>query len=558
MLTSLFVGLTLAVAQVGPTSPGPRALLGEPVAVAANDQAQAGAQQPATAAPGTVVRAQAPMPQEKVPVPPTGTPKEAVPAAPAAEPAANGKEEKKDDDKKKKDFSDRCLLGRFFGANYNIFTGRTGDEPEEPTPPRRTDPEPWSSPPFPGHEYQGYPLVGASRDTSVYPLMEAVYGGPGGDWIKNTKILLEGWVTFSGNYSTAKQSNAPFSYWVVPNELELDQLVFRLHRELDSVQTDHIDWGFRSTLMYGIDYRYMTAGGWFSDQLLKHNELNGWDPTEQYVDVYFPWNGGNIVRIGRWIACPDIETQWAPDNYMASHSLQFTVDTYTQTGIMDSQWINKNNLVQLGVNCGDDMAPWYKGATISGFAGWRVVFNNNNDAFYTCLNQINNAEFRHFEQYGQPLGHDNYNYIVSTWEHKITEDGSIHTKTEGYYMWERNAELGGTPSAGPIKPFGSGGGDSPTIPGLSENYGLLNYTMFALGKNDYFTIRNECMHDTTGFRYGAPGWYTSHAIGLSHNFNSVLQVRPEIGFYRNWDNAVFDNYHLHGITLVGFDCTYRF
>ena len=28
--------------------------------------------------------------------------------------------------------------------------------------------------------------------------------------------------------------------------------------------TDHIDFGFRSTLLWGIDYRWMTAGGWFS------------------------------------------------------------------------------------------------------------------------------------------------------------------------------------------------------------------------------------------------------------------------------------------------------
>jgi hypothetical protein len=40
-----------------------------------------------------------------------------------------------------------------------------------------------------------------------------------------------------------------------------------------------------------------------------------------------------IVRVGRWIATPDIETQYAPDNYLVSHSLLFTFDTYTQTGI---------------------------------------------------------------------------------------------------------------------------------------------------------------------------------------------------------------------------------
>ena len=66
---------------------------------------------------------------------------------------------------------------------------------------------------------------------------------------------------------------------------------------------------------------YMTAGGWTSSQLFKHNYLYGYDFTEQYVDIYTPSVAeGMIVRIGRWIACPDIETQFAPDNYMGSHS----------------------------------------------------------------------------------------------------------------------------------------------------------------------------------------------------------------------------------------------
>ena len=46
-----------------------------------------------------------------------------------------------------------------------------------------------------------------------------------------------------------------------------------MEREVNSVQTDHSDVGFRSTVLYGIDYRYMTAGGWFSDQLSSNNRL---------------------------------------------------------------------------------------------------------------------------------------------------------------------------------------------------------------------------------------------------------------------------------------------
>src|SRR5262249_48890981 len=154
-----------------------------------------------------------------------------------------------------------------------------------------------------------------------------------GDFLDTNRIRVYGWANASANVSTSKHSNMPDSYWIYANQLELDQLVFRVERQVDSVQTDHIDWGFRSTLLYGIDYRYMTAGGWFSEQLLKHNFLYGADPTEQYFDVYVPWVAqGLILRVGRWIACPDIETQFAPDNFLGTHSLLFTFDTYTQTG----------------------------------------------------------------------------------------------------------------------------------------------------------------------------------------------------------------------------------
>ena len=323
------------------------------------------------------------------------------------------------------------------------------------------------------------------------------------------------------------------------------------------MQTDHVDWGFRSTALYGIDYRYMTAGGWFSDQLLKHNALYGWDPTEQYIDLYVPYVAqGLIVRVGRWIACPDIETQFAPDNYMGTHSILFTFDTYTQTGLWTTVMLNKQWTVQAGINAGNDMAPWYKGAVPCGTVGVRWVSCDNKDSIYTMLNQIDSAEFRHFDQYGQPLGHDNFNYLVSTWQHNFCEQ--VHTKTEAYYMWQRDAELGGTPSAGPLKSFGGGGGDGVLLPGLSQTYGAVNYTMFQLSKQDFFTVRNEYWRDERGMRSGFPGTYTSHAVGLTHNFNSTLQMRPEIGYYRNWTNPAFDLGNSKGMWLYGVDVTLRF
>src|SRR5262249_45448996 len=283
-------------------------------------------------------------------------------------------------------------------------------------------------------EYQGYPLVGVPPDSNVYPLMKAIYAGPWGEEIKDSRIKAYGWVNASGNWSTAKNSNTPDSYWIVPNRYELDQFVFRLERQVDSVQTDHIDWGFRATALYGMDYRYMTAGGWFSDQLLKHNLLYGWDPTELYFDLYVPWvSQGMILRVGRWIACPDIETQFAPDNYLGTHSILFTFDTYTQTGVMATVMLNKQWTVQACLNAGNDMAPWSQGAIPTGMFGVRWVSKDNNDSIYTVLNDINNAKFRYFEVDGQPSGHTNFNILQSTWQHRFSKE--VHTKTEAYIMW---------------------------------------------------------------------------------------------------------------------------
>lgn len=483
---------------------------------------------------------------------------------------------------KQEEHLEGCFPGRFIQAYINEFR-RPGDPildpkwrheqnenaikemntywnegPQALDPPRSALPSFCPSPPFPSSEYQGYPLLGVPESTTLYPFMKAVYSAncPITDAIKDSRIKFTGWATASGNWSTAHNSNTPSSYWIVPNSFQLDQVILKLERIPDTVQTDHIDWGFRSVMMYGMDYRYTMAGGWGSDQLLKNNLLYGFDPTEQYVNVYLPWFlGGTDIRVGRWIACPDIETQYSVDNYLGTHSLLFTVDTYTQTGVMVSQKINDQWMVQAALHSGTDMAPWYPGAIATGAFGFRWVSKDNNDSFYTWLNAINNAKFRHFITDGQPAGHDNFNYFVTTWQHRFTP--MCFTKTEAYYMWERDAELGGTPSLGPLQPYGGGGGDGILIPGLSKSYGAVNYTMFGLGKRDYMTVRNEWYKDETGYRLGAPGNYTSHTLGISHQFNDVLMVRPEIGYYRNWNNPAFDLATRNGIWLYGFDVTLR-
>ena len=166
---------------------------------------------------------------------------------------------------------------------------------------------PFDSPPFPFADFIG-PYIGY-RDTTAYPLMDAIYHGPNGDWWKKSRIKIYGWADPSYNASTSRNTNIPLSYGIVPNHLELSQATLIFERVTDSVQTDHLDWGFKFTNLYGVDYRFTTAKGYFSDQLLKHNRLYGYDPLQMYVDLYIPWIGrvrssGPVASSRRWTSKP--------------------------------------------------------------------------------------------------------------------------------------------------------------------------------------------------------------------------------------------------------------
>jgi hypothetical protein len=401
--------------------------------------------------------------------------------------------------------------------------------------------------PFPSSEYQG-PVIGVPNTAPYYYLMKSLQGTYYGDALNAARIRVYGWVDVSGNLSTSRHSNFPTAYVIVPNKMELDQSILRFERLPDTVQTDHLDWGFRVTQLYGIDYRYTVAQGYFSSQLLNHNRLYGYDPVEMYFDLYVPWVAqGMTVRIGRYISPPDIEAQLAPDNYVATHSLLYAYDAYTQTGILVSVKLNKQWTVQGGIYGGNDVAPWTDPSVPTGYAGVRWVSADNNDSVFTCLNTLNDAHFR--------SGHDNFNYAVSTWTHRFTP--RLFTMTEAYYMWQFHALTGGTVNNGPVQSFGGGGGPGTPIPGNAAAYGAVNYTELQLSDRDYVTVRNEYWNDTRGERTGFATAYTSHTLGYCHHFSEWLQVRPEVAYWRS-DHPSFDNGTRRNQFTATFDVILRF
>jgi hypothetical protein len=167
------------------------------------------------------------------------------------------------------------FLNRLFTAYRQDWTARSDDGPDAP---RRIPPSPLTSPPYSSADwnYGGSSVIGATNTTS-YPLMQALYGGASGEAWKQSRVQIYGWINPGFNVSTSRNSNLPEGYNIFPNRIDLDQAVLYVERTPDTVQKDHVDWGFRAGAMYGIDYHFTTAKGWLS--VTKKNSQMAWETT---------------------------------------------------------------------------------------------------------------------------------------------------------------------------------------------------------------------------------------------------------------------------------------
>jgi hypothetical protein len=430
-------------------------------------------------------------------------------------------------------------------------------KPAEPKPAapreRRGLPAPFESPPFPGSEYQGLPFIGIREDTGEQILMKILQGTGPGDVLLTHGIKMYGWIDVGANLSTSRNSNFPVAYDVFPNTAYLDQLLFRVQRVMDTAQTDHIEYGFKWDNLYGIDYRYTTMKGVFSEQLLKHNYAMGYDPVQLYGEMYIPWVAeGLILRLGRYVSPPDIEAELALENYLHTHSLTYAYDPYTQMGLLATVRLSAQWNVQAGITGTNDMAVWVVGCKPQGFLGARWVAKDNNDSVYAAFNSFNDGRYTG--------NHDALQDLVATWSHRFNP--RIMTMTEVWYMWSLGAQLAGTEIDGPFKVWGgpSGGGASPIIPKLANEIATVNYTEFLLDKWNYITIRNEYFNDLKGQRTGFATPFSTHTIGWCHyvNANPNLQLRPEFSFDHSYRvpgfnaGTRFNQFMLAGDILIRF------
>jgi hypothetical protein len=447
------------------------------------------------------------------------------------------------------------FMVRLFKAYAADWRGTAADSGPEPhhrgyDSPESTPPYPFSDWPYGGSVDIGYPWTQSS------PLMQAIWGGKSGDGWKKSGVQIYGWLDAGFNVSTSDKpgySNLPAAYAEKPNTIQPDQEVLYIERQPDTVQTDHFDWGFRIANLWGLDYRFTTAKGVFSKQLLQDNKEYGYDPVMVYGDLYFPHVAeGMNVRIGRYISLPDIEAQLAPNNYTYTHSLLYTYDCYTQSGINTTTKLNLHWILQLGLSAGCEAVPWTRPdakPTLNACATF--TWNDGNDSIYPCLNALNDGKY----------AYNNLQAIYFTWYHKFRTHPSLHISTEYWYMWERDVPNVLNPVAAHLLETGANGafcGNTTVLNCYAPENAVVNYIEKQLSKKDYISIRNEYFNDQVGQRTGTKTQYSEHLLGWGHWIGTTVLFRPELRLERSYNRPAYDDGTKKNQFMVAGDAIYFF
>lgn len=461
---------------------------------------------------------------------------------------------------------------------------------------------PESTPPMPftAWPYGGTQNIGATLPNSVdSPLMVALANTQLGRWMGDNHIQVYGWVEPAMNISTngtKPAGNLPVSYDYTPNQPQLDQAVFYVERLPDEVQNTHFDWGFRISGLYGTDGRYTMAYGQpFSDQLFS-NRTNIYDMPMMYVDMYFPVLLGLNVRIGRFISIPDIEAQLAPNNYTYVHSLTYTWDNYTNSGIEFTLAMSKNWVLQLGSTIGTEALPWEWNQRVTNFcvtlqqncaglgagvdplfpstsmlkdpgavpsvtAGLKWTSDDGRDDFNFVIDAWNSGTW----------GYNNLQWIGFTYYHKWNE--YWHFAFETWNIHENNVPNLNNPAAAALvaspwgTPFGSfymqfNGPNAAWCAGPSsfntqnaaapltctaDEQTFLLYVNYSPNKLNNFSLRTEYFNDPQGQRTGVPTAYADAALSWQHWLSPQIEFRPEVGYYRSINNNAFNGNAALGI-----------
>jgi len=214
--------------------------------------------------------------------------------------------------------------------------------------------------------------------------------------------------------------------------MELNQIVLYLERLANEIKTDHIDWGFRISALYGLDYRFTTTYGFLSDQLLKAQQLLRFRHADDLSRSL------HSLRFSRHEPSASDESfpsriskrSWRRNNLMASHSLLYGFDNYCQEGILRPRKLTISGRFNLAFSDGTDVALWQNdpGRQVTGTAMIQWTSPNTDGFDYAGDNNFNKRQV-------------SVTTISSkssdTWTHKFND--KIYTATEAWYMYMNDA-----------------------------------------------------------------------------------------------------------------------
>jgi hypothetical protein len=276
-----------------------------------------------------------------------------------------------------------------------------------------------------------------------------------------------------------------------------------------------------------------------------------------------------IVRVGRFISIPDIEAQLAPNNYMYTHSMTYTFDNYTNTGIQTTTALNKNWILQAGVSVGSDTLPWHAGATMpnpfpnplypgltmpkdpgavpSLTLGVRWTSDDGKDDINIVGDALNGGQW----------GYNNLQWYGLTYYHKFNDQW--HIAFETYDLHENNVPNalnplvvgtnglwtnGGTPFSPQYMPFNAPGlaqcANTVMLSCTAEVRTAVTYISYRPGPLDNISYRLEYYDDMQGQRTGTKTAYFETGIGWQHWFSPQIEIRPEVTYYKSLNGFAFN------------------
>ena len=241
-----------------------------------------------------------------------------------------------------------------------------------------------------------------------------------------------------------------------------------------------------------------------------------------------------------WRSRPPSNARLSRCFYVYGHSLLYTYDPYTQTGIVSTTRLNKNWQVQAELSGGNDVAPWVKSErhwTPALCAIW--TSDSGQDNWYPCMNGLNDSQWRW----------NNVQHAVLTWYHKF--NSKWHMDTEAWYLWESHTPNVNNPDGlayigqrySYIK-FGAPSGaqcNAAVAFCYSYAYAFVNYINYQIGPRDLVTWRTIYLDDAKGQRTGFKTRYAEYDLSYTHWVGDIIEMRPELRFEHAYNAQAYDN-----------------